>query len=246
MQQQQHLQQLVAVQQLQRQQQHKQQVKQQQAVKPPQIGVDFSKVAPDVLEGFVNVCPTCGIHSFFSPISLELHKNICAKVLQHEWISYSKVGYSSVFLYVLSCTEVKWREPLDWNSAYARVKLIFRFQCSPAHGWFCPLIRKQMSQKPQHRQLFINQCLNGPSPPQLKTTSRLRQVRQVLSNLECTKILVKTCSGRRLDLFAIFATKSFETAYNWKFMWKRWVYQSFDDTAFQETQLLEYLYMSIL
>ena len=102
MQQQQQLQQLVAVQQLQRQQQHKQHVKQQQTVKPPQIGVDFSKVAPDVLEGFVNVCPTCGIHSFFSPISLELHKNICAKVLQHEWISYSKVVLS--FLYVLNCT----------------------------------------------------------------------------------------------------------------------------------------------
>ena len=104
-QQQQQLQHLVALQQLQRQQQqHKQQqAKQQQQapqqqIKPPQIGIDFSKVAPDVLEGFVNVCPTCGIHSFFSPISLELHKNICAKVLQHEWISYSKVSF---------CTYVK-------------------------------------------------------------------------------------------------------------------------------------------
>ena len=103
-QQQQQLQHLVAIQQLQQrqQQQHKQQQQQQakqqqqapqQQIKPPQIGIDFSKVAPDVLEGFVNICPTCGIHSFFSPISLELHKNICAKVLQHEWISYSKVYF---------------------------------------------------------------------------------------------------------------------------------------------------------
>lgn len=114
MQQQQHLQQLVAVQQLQRQQQHKQHIKQQQAVKPPQIGVDFSKVAPDVLEGFVNVCPTCGIHSFFSPISLELHKNICAKVLQHEWISYSKVGYTVQFC-LFVCIELYWSQ-VAWTT----------------------------------------------------------------------------------------------------------------------------------
>ena len=51
------------------------------------------KISPEVLGNFVNVCPTCGIHSFFSRLSLEMHKEVCSKILQQEWFSYSKVSH---------------------------------------------------------------------------------------------------------------------------------------------------------
>ena len=52
------------------------------------------KISPEVLGNFVNVCPTCGIHSFFSRLSLEMHKEVCSKILQQEWFSYSKVFFN--------------------------------------------------------------------------------------------------------------------------------------------------------
>ena len=41
---------------------------------------------------FVNICPICGVHSFFSPFSLELHKNICSQILLHESLTYQKLA----------------------------------------------------------------------------------------------------------------------------------------------------------
>lgn len=54
--------------------------------------VDFSRIKPELMTQFVNICPVCGVHSFFSPMSLELHKSICSKILQQEWIAYSKIS----------------------------------------------------------------------------------------------------------------------------------------------------------
>ena len=58
----------------------------------PKIGP--LKIPPEILGNFVNICPTCGIHSFFSRLSLEMHKEVCSKILQQEWFSYSKVFFN--------------------------------------------------------------------------------------------------------------------------------------------------------
>ena len=57
-----------------------------------QGSMDFSRIKPELMTQFVNICPVCGVHSFFSPLSLELHKSICSKILHQEWIAYSKIS----------------------------------------------------------------------------------------------------------------------------------------------------------
>ena len=60
---------------------------------------------PNILSKFMHVCPSCGLRSFFSQLSLDLHKTICFQILRQEWISYSQV-----LLHLCQ----SYRDPLFW------------------------------------------------------------------------------------------------------------------------------------